>query len=196
MVSSKCRVRSKIELFLHPHYNKVVAEVTSGADGVYDCGSVPAGELVVVCAEDNHAMSKRKVTLETDVGPGTIEEKGPADVALPQPLSDENKLEVVLDTHSKAIRRVYQHYCSAGAVGENNPFTVTRNQWELFGVELALPGGTKKAMEKKMDKWMDGLFSESGKPTTNGFGFDDEGEPDGGDRPLTPPLPIRDCLII
>ena len=61
--------------------------MTSGADGVYDCGSVPAGELVVLCAEDNHAMSKRKVTLEADVGPGTIEEKGPADVALPQPLS-------------------------------------------------------------------------------------------------------------
>jgi hypothetical protein len=106
--------------------SKVVAEVTSGADGVYDCGSVPAGELVIVCAEDNHAMAKKKVVLGEDIGPGTLEEKGAADVALPQPLSDENKLDVVLDTYARAIRRVFQHYCSAGAVGENNPFTVGR----------------------------------------------------------------------
>ena len=56
--------------------------------------------------------------------------------------------------------------------------TVTKNQWDLFGVDVKLPGGTAKAMTPAMTKKMGTMFAESGGRYTKGFGFDDEGNPD------------------
>ena len=41
-----------------------------------------------------------------------------------------------LAVHKEKLRRMYQHYCTSGAVGENNPFTMQFHQWEVFLDEI------------------------------------------------------------
>jgi hypothetical protein len=74
-----------------------------------------------------------------DIAAGTIAAAGKADIIMHPPMDDKFRLETVLKEFAKTLRQTFQHYCTAGAAGENDPFKLTLTQWFLFGADMKLP---------------------------------------------------------
>ena len=177
-----------------------VGETVSGPTGVYTISDIPSGQLVVSSECKGLGMARKKVKLlKGDIEAGTIEKPGKADIIMHPPMDDKFRLEVVLKEYAKTLRQTFQHYCTAGAAGENDPFKLTLTQWFLFGSDMKLPegpapGGGPVSMAQAGNKIMAKFFQDSGDPSWSkrGIGFEDEDE--GEEESLTGAMFVDDKI--
>jgi hypothetical protein len=153
---------------------KIKGRVVAGADGGYDLGTVTGGLYAVVAAAEEHMKMRTVVTLEADVGPG-----GAADLTLPKPLPAETDIGSQLVSRYGELKNVFQFYCSAAAVGENNPFILSLTQLNEYVGALKLPGG----LSEPGDPVIDGMWAKCCAPTLCRFKLDGKGEVTGALRP-------------
>lgn len=100
---------------------KIKMRTVCGEDGTYTFGAQSGGLYNIVAAAEGHNKMRIPLELDADVAPG----KGPADLVLPRPLPPDKDIGMQLVRCYAMAKSIFQYYCSAGSVGENNPFQMT-----------------------------------------------------------------------
>lgn len=153
---------------------KIKQRVVCDEKGVYSFGQLPGGLYNVVAGTPGFIKMRAVVHLDKDVTPG-----GEADLTLPKPLPPEADIGAALAELITPLKSMFQHYCSAAIVGEDNPFQMAFFQLEAFMSDLKLPDGLSKTANPKVAELFDDVNGASKIP----FKIDHKGEVTGALRP-------------
>ena len=153
---------------------KIKARVVCDADGVFEFGVLSGGLYAVVAGAEAHMKMRTVVTLDGPVAPG-----GAADLVLPKPLPPDADIGSQLCSSYGDMKSIFQHYCSAAAVGENNPFQMSMTQVNEFMEALKLPDGLSSPGNTVIDE----IFSKCNGTSSSTFKLDGRGAVTGALRP-------------
>ena len=153
---------------------KIKQRVVCDDRGVFFFGPVPGGLYNIVAGAPGYVKMRGVVNLDQDIKPG-----GTADLCLPQPLPPEADIGAALASLITPLKSIFQYYCSAAIVGEDNPFQMAFFQLEAFMCDLKLPDGLSKTASPTAVA----LFDDVNGPTKGTFKFDQRGEVMGALRP-------------
>ena len=154
-------------------HGKVKKRVVCDDKGVWSFGELPGGLYNVVAGAELHVKMRAVVNLDKDIKPG-----GEADLVLPKPLPPEADIGAALATLITPLKSIFQHYCSAAIVGEDNPFQMAFFQVEAYMADLKLPDGLSKTASKKVSQ----LFDDVNGPSRETFKINHKGEVTGALR--------------